>query len=370
MEIKINNKVLLGALSSLRGIVESRPTFPSLSMVMFSPCDEGCYLYTIGSEAQIRLLVTDINVQKPKNALVSVNKLFEISRNIDEKEDISISFAENAVTVSGGRGVYKLHGMPPDDFPLAEETEQSGSVKISEQDLKYLVDKTDFSMAVHDARFFLNGLFLSSDGKALSAVSTDGHRLALSSLPASGGVDSAEGIVPRNVVLELKRLLDGDSDKIAEVSITSANIFISFGNMQISAKALNGQFPDYKRIIPTNFSKEIKLDRDEFTRSLRRASSIANAPADSSASLTLKFSEGSLKLHSKNSDGEEATVEQSSEYSGDPLDISFNPEYLFDVMRVLDTESVLLQIRDADSGARIVGVGSKTEEYIVMPLRI
>ena len=370
MKISVKNKILLEALSSLRGIVEARPTFPAHAMVLFSPCEQGCFLYTIGSEAQSRLLLTDIDVQKPAKALVSVHRLFEISRNIGVDEDISISFGDNSVTVSGGRGVYQLRGMAPDDFPLTEELDSSGSIKISEQDLKYLIEKTDFSMAIHDPRFFLNGLFLSSDGKALTAVSTDGHRLALSSLPVSTEGEAGESIVPRNVVLELRRLLSEDSDKIAELSINSSNIVVSFGNLQIVAKALNGEFPDYKKIIPTNFAKEIKLDRAEFTSSLRRAAAISQATTDSGVSLTLKFSKGSLKLHSRNTEGEEATVEQDSEYSDEPLDISFNPVYLSDVMRVLDTETVLLQIREADSGVRIVGVGSTSEEYIVMPLRI
>ena len=370
MQVSIKNRILLEGLSSLRGIVESRPTFPAHAMVLFSPSSQGCHLYTIGSEAQSRLLLTEINIQKPEKALVSVHRLYEISRNIGVDEDISISFDDNSVTVSGGRGIYRLRGMSPEDFPLSEEHDSSDGIKMSEQDLKYLIDKTDFSMAIHDPRFFLNGLFLSSDGKALTAVSTDGHRLALSSLPVSAGAEVGESIVPRNVVLELKRLLADDSDKIAELNINQSNIEVSFGNLQIVAKALNGEFPDYKKIIPTNFAHEIKLDREEFMSSLRRAAAISQASADSGVSLTLKFSKGSLKLHSRNTEGEEATVEQDSEYSGEPLDISFNPVYLSDVMRVLDTETVLLQIREADSGVRIVGVGSTSEEYIVMPLRI
>lgn len=370
MKISIKNKVLLKALSEVRGIVEPRPTFPAHAMVLFSPCNGGCYLYTLGNEAQCRLLLSELSVEQPCKALVSVHRLFEISRNIDGDEDISISFDASTVTISGARGIYQLRGMPPEDFPLADEPGSAGNVKISEQDLKYLIDKTDFSMAVHDPRFFLNGLFLSSDGKTVTAVGTDGHRLALSSLAANGEGDSGESIAPRNVVLELKRLLSDDSAKIAELSINPSNIVVSFGNLQIVTKALNGQFPDYKKIIPTNFAKEIKLDREEFTRSLRRAAAISQATTDSGVSLTLKFSQGSLKLHSRNAEGEEATIEQDSEYSGDPLDISFNPVYLADVMRVLDTETVLLQIREADSGVRIVGIGSTSEEYIVMPLRI
>ena len=369
MKLTLKNKTLFSILSSVKGVVPSRPSFPVQSMVLISPSKEGCYFYTQGSEAQLRCFSKEISIEKPEKKLISVSKIFEISRNFPEDTDISIVFEGDSAMVSCAGGKYKLNSLPPDDFSLMPEPESKDIIKIPERDLKYLLEKTDFCIAYQDPRHYLNGLFFLLSDKNLSAVSTDSHRLALSALPVSN-TGKTEGILPRDIVAEVKRL-SSDTKDTAEVSISPEKIVISLKNIQISAKALNGQFPDYKKVIPKDFATEIELERQEFLSSLQRASAIsASASSEESAHVSLVFSKGELLIKSSNPDGEEASIKQKTTYKGDAVEISFNSRYLQDVMKVLDTEKICLQMRDASSGTRIIGKGSTTEEYIVMPLRL
>ena len=369
MKISLQNKILMSILSSVRGVVPSRPTFPTQSMVLISPYDTGCRFFTQGSEAQIRRFSDDISIEKPEEKLVAVSKIYEISRNFPEDSIISMLFEGDSVAVSCEGAKYQLKSMPIEDFPLIDSPDEKDVIKIAERDLKYLLEKTDFCMASQDPRHYLNGLFFSLDEGKLCAVATDSHRLALSSLDVSS-TGKTEGILPREIVSEIKRLLS-DTKDIAEVSISSQKIVVTLSNIQISAKGLNGQFPDYKKVIPKEFLVEIVLDRQEFLRTLQRASAIsASSLLDDGAHASLIFSSKELLVKSSNPDGEEANIKQSVEYEGDDFEISFNSKYLKDVMKTLDTEKIRLQMRDASSGTRIIGEGSGSDEYIVMPLRL
>ncbi len=369
MRITLQNKHLLSILSSVRGVVPSRPIFPTQSMVLISPSDKGCFFFTQGPEAQIRCFSEQLSVEKPEKKLLSVSKIFEISRNFPEDSIVSMLFKDNSVSVSCEGGKYQLKGLPAEEFPLMDPPDEKDVIKIAERDLKYLLEKTDFCMASQDPRHYLNGLFFSLDEGKLCAVATDSHRLALSNLEVSSQGDS-EGILPREIVSEIKRLLS-DTKDVAEVSISSQKIVVSLKDIQISAKGLNGQFPDYKKVIPKEFLVEIVLDRQEFLSTLKRASALSvSSSLDDGAHLSLAFSKEELLVKSSNPDGEEANVKQNIEYTGDDFEISFNSRYLQDVMKVLDTEKIRLQMRDASSGTKIIGEGSSSEEYIVMPLRL
>ena len=298
-----------------------------------------------------------------------VSKLYEISRNFPEDSIISMIFKGDDVSVSCERGLYQLKTLAADEFPLMDSPNEKDVIELPERDIKYLLEKTDFCIASQDPRHYLNGLLLLVDGGKLYAVATDSHRLALSSLDISA-TGNVEGILPREIVAELKRLLS-DTKEVAEISISKQKIVVSLNNIQISAKGLNGQFPDYKKVMPKDFLLEIVLDRQDFLRTLKRASAIsASSLLDDGAHVSLVFSNKELLIKSSNADGEEARIQQSIEYAGDKFEINFNSRYLQDVMKALDTEKIRLQMRDASSGTRIIGEGSDTDEYIVMPLRL
>ncbi len=367
MKIKILNEQLLKVLEVLRGVVESRSTLPAASMALFSPKDKGCSITVMNPEMELRLFLDELEIKDPSPSLVSVAKLYEISRNTGYQSQIALNFGDDQISVTSENSRFKLLTMPADDFPISDGVALENTMSIRQDDLRHVVEKTAFSMADHDARYYLNGMLIEVDGKKLSAVATDGHRLARSTLEVEKAAGAkAQAIMPRRVATELTRIL-GRSEEMAELGVDSSNLSLSFNNIQIFAKAINGQFPDYQRVIPSSFEQEIQLNREETVKSLTRAGAIAD---NKSSSAKLGFTPGLLKLEVENPEGEQALIEQKIEYQGDPLDIGFNAVYLSDVFRALDTETVIMQIRDSSSGVRVVAEGSGSEEYVVMPLRL
>ena len=367
MEIKIKNEHLLQILEIARSVVESRNTLPASAMALFSPNGQSCSITVMNPEMEMRILLDELEITDPAPALVSVAKLYEISRNSERDSLFSVNFADNNVSVSSGNSQFKLLTMPADDFPLSPDKRPEEAISVRQEDLKNIIDMTEFSMANNDARYYLNGVLIEIEENNLTAVATDGHRLAKSSLQVEKKVaEKSQAIMPRKVVSVLRQIL-GRSENIVEIAVSSSNFFTEFDNISVTAKAINGQFPDYRRVIPSSFEQEISLNREETLTSLRRAAAITDGQPGGA---TLNFSDGLLKLLVTNTDNEEAHIEQKIEYQGEPFRIGFNIAYLSDVFQHLYSETVLLQIRDDNSGVRIVGKDSDSEEYVVMPLRL
>ena len=369
MEIKIKNKNLLDLLEIGRCVVESRNTLPASAMALFSPCDKGLSMTVMNPEMEMRIsLDTEgFEVNDPAPSLISVAKLYEITRNDDRDGLISINFSDNHISVLSGSSRFKLLTMEAESFPSSTAERPEKTVSVRQDDLKSVIDMTEFSMANNDARYYLNGVLMEIEESSLTAVATDGHRLAKSFLPIEkAGGEKHQAIVPRKAVSALQQIL-GRSDNIVEIGVTSSNFFADFDNISITATAINGQFPDYRRVIPSSFEQEIELNREETMRSLRKAAAITDGKPGGA---TLDFSAELLKLQVTNTEDEEARIEQKIEYQGEPFKIGFNVAYLSDVFQHLHSETVILQIRDNSSGVRIVGADSDSEEYVVMPLRL
>ncbi len=367
MEIKIKNEHLLRVLEVARSVVESRNTLPASAMALFSPSAEGCSVTVMNPEMEMRILMDDLEISEPAPSLVSVAKLYEISRNDSRESLISVKFSDNHVLVRSGNSRFKLLTMSADDFPLSQDERPEGMLSVLQQDLKSIIDMTEFSMANNDARYYLNGVLIEIEENGVTSVATDGHRLAKSFLQVEKAAsEKNQAIMPRKAVSVLQQTL-GRNENIVEFGVSSSNLFAEFDNISLSAKAINGQFPDYRRVIPTSFEQEIRLNREETLTSLRRAAAITDGKPGGA---TLDFSDGLLKLLVTNTEEEEARIEQKVEYSGAPFKIGFNVAYLSDVFQHLYSETALLQIRDNSSGVRIVGEDSDSEEYVVMPLRL
>ena len=250
---------------------------------------------------------------------------------------------------------------------MSKEVEHDNALHIRQDDLKHLISTTEFSMAKNDARYYLNGMLFEIEDEKITTVATDGHRLAKSTLQLDKPVgEKRQSIMPKKTIAVLQQILGRNEDTL-QISISTSDFFINLGGISISAKAINGQFPDYRRVIPASFEQEIMLDRNKTLVSLRRAAAITDGKPGGA---TLDFSPGLLRLFVKNTEEEEARVDQEIEYQGEPFKIGFNALYLSEVLQHLYSDTFLLQIRDSSSGVRIVGGDSVPEEYVVMPLRL
>jgi len=362
--LDIDKDVLLKPLQAVSGIVERRHTLPILSNVM---------LETRGTD--LNLVATDLEIQIATSAkldkagadhavTVSARKLQDILRALPESTAVTLDAQEGRLQVKAGKSKFNLQTLPAQDFPrLAEGGSATASVKLPQKVFRDLLSLVQYGMAQQDIRYYLNGLLLVADGKQLTMVATDGHRLAYASTMLASEVEKSEVIIPRKAILELAKLLEDVEDEV-EIQLLPNQVRFIFAGIDIVSKVVDGKFPDYTRVIPTNYKKHFAVGRVILQQALQRASILSNE----------KFrgvlAANSLRIICSNAEQEEAEEELAVDYTGEALDIGFNIVYLLDVLNNLDTEEVDCAVGDANSSMLISVPGNKDFKYVVMPMRI
>jgi DNA polymerase III subunit beta len=238
--------------------------------------------------------------------------------------------------------------------------------KLKQKLLKQLFGLVQYSMAQQDVRYYLNGLLLVFEGDQLRVIATDGHRLGYASLAQKQKKPHQEVILPRKAVLELSRLLENSDDEVS-IEIAQNQVVFSFSNIWLTTKVIDGKFPDYTRVIPSNYQKHIVVSRQLLQQALQRIAILAN---EKFRGVRWVLSEGNLRIVCTNNEQEEAQEELDVDYKGDTLDIGFNISYLLDVLNYLDCDQVDCAFGDASSSALFTIPGSSDFKYVVMPMRI
>ena len=239
-------------------------------------------------------------------------------------------------------------------------------ITVSQAALGRLIEKTHFSMAQQDVRYYLNGMLLETGGNHLRAVATDGHRLALCQAELAGDkLDEQQVIVPRKGVLELQRLLSGDGD--LNIELGSNHIRIQLDGIRFTSKLIDGRFPEYDRVIPKESSNELKADRMEFKNALQRTAILSN---EKYRGIRLVIRDSGVVLQAHNPEQEEAEEELAVEYSGEDIEIGFNVNYLLDALSAVEGDGVTLSVQDSNSSCLIRQPGNEDCTFVVMPMRL
>jgi DNA polymerase-3 subunit beta len=221
-------------------------------------------------------------------------------------------------------------------------------------------------MAVHDIRYYLNGILFIAEGKTLTLVATDGHRLALAQSTLDNDIPKQEVILPRKTVLELQRLLK-DEDTPIEMRFANNQAKFSFSGLEFVTKLVEGKFPDYNRVIPKNHKNAVVLGRAPLLASLQRAAILTS---DKFKGVRLNIEPGSLRIASSNAEQEEAKEELEIDYAGDAIEIGFNVTYLMDALANMSTEMIKLELQDTAASALFTVPDQPGFKYVVMPMRI
>jgi len=364
MKFSAERESLLAALQAVIGVVERRQTMPILANLLLS-ADQG-KLSVTATDLEVELVATAaIKSGVDGRLTVPGRKLLDICRSLPQEATLAFSQDGEKLTVKAGRSRFVLATLPAADFPVIDELAQQQTLTIPQADLKRLLDKTHFSMAQQDVRYYLNGMLLETDGKMLRTVATDGHRLALCEmdLPAKGS--GQQVIVPRKGVLELQRLLGTEGD--VEVTIGTNHIRAQIGDVRFTSKLIDGRFPEYGRVIPSAPPKAVVADRETLRAALQRTAILAN---EKYRGIRLALKKNSMTLQAHNPEQEEAEEEVAVDYNGGPLEIGFNVSYLLDVLGVMTTDQVRLILSDANSSALVQEYDNDDSAYVVMPMRL
>ena len=366
MKLSTSRESLLKPLQAVIGVVERRQTMPVLANVLLHAAEGVLSITATDLEVELVAKSEVDSVKEPGDITVPGRKLLDICRALPEGVDVSMNLKGDRLTVQSGRSKFVLSTLPAAEFPVVEDIEANRELTIGQSDLRRLLDKTHFSMAQQDVRYYLNGLLLETGGGKLRAVATDGHRLALCDIALEGAESAGnQVIVPRKGVLELQRLLEGD--EVVQIALGGNHIRVEVGNIRFTSKLIDGRFPDYDRVIPATESNVLTGNREEIRHSLQRAAILSN---EKYRGVRLVFNNGNIHVLANNPDQEEAEDEVEVNYDGDSMEIGFNVNYLLDALAAVDEETVEVGLVDPNSSCVVRAPGDESSLYVVMPMRL
>jgi DNA polymerase III subunit beta len=378
MELLIDRPSLLNSLAMIQGIVERRNTVPILGHVLIEPGEDRLRLSATDLEVGLRTEIVAQTVQ-PGPMTLSARKLFEIVRET-EGEKITIRTVENDwFELRCGRARFKMMGLDPRSFPampspngrVAED--QRGAIKgeltLPSAEMANMIDKTIFAVSPDEARYNLSGVYVVApeDGR-VRMVATDGHRLSVIDREASGFSMAGGVIIPRKGLVELRKLLDQAGENEAQLVIDGQLAWLRRGSTELSMRLVEGEFPDYKGVIPAQSRYEIHVGRDSLLNAMRRAAIFSN---ERYHGVKLAFSEGSLTVSSTSPDLGEASETLDVAFNGADFSIGFNALYIQQVLNVIPSDSEAVLGLSDEVTAGIISTPSDSQfQYVVMPMRL
>ncbi|WP_374296866.1 DNA polymerase III subunit beta [Acinetobacter sp.] len=381
LHLKIAKETLLNVLTHVMGAVERRHTMNILSNIKIQVNESE--LTITGSDLEVELVASTALEAgaciQAGESTVPARKLMDICKSLPNSAllDLQVTDDQRCVLVSG-QSRFVLGTLPAEDYPLLNnESTQGTEVQVSQVALKHLFEKTAFAMAVQDVRFYLTGTLLEIEQNQLRAVTTDGHRLALSEATATSNTNEVQqAIVPRKAVGELQRLLTvEDLPLTILIGRELLNVTIEQPSkdnelaivVRFTTKLIDGKFPDYRRVIPKGGDKIATLAHDAFKQTLQRVAILSN---EKLRGVFLTFNADVLQLKANNPEQDEAVEDFAMQYQGDTLEMSFNAQYLLDVVNVLDGDDVQMQMSESNQSVLIQDPNQPAQTYVVMPMRV
>lgn len=369
MELVVRKNDLLRELQLFQGIVERKNTIPILANVLIEAKGE-----------EVKFLATDLEVGLRSTCAATVatggsitlpaKKLYEIIKSLPET-DVRIAEDKGGVKVAADRFDSRMQTLPREDFPTLPESSGAQIQTISRAGMREMVAKTQFAITGEDTRFFLNGALFVLKPDSMSLVATDGHRLALVSVErkgAAGDADEIKAILPKKTLGELARLLaEGDEDIRYERG--ENHLFFRVGGRLLISRMIDGQFPAYERVIPKGNDKHLEFERDRLSNAVKR---VALLSSERSRAVKFQISTGKVDVTSSSPELGEAHETLLVDYSGEPMQISFNAQYILDFLTAVPTDVVALDLKDEVSQAVMHPVGAEGYEYtyVIMPMRV
>jgi DNA polymerase-3 subunit beta len=368
MRFTITREKLQEGLSAVAATVPAKTTLPVLANILIETTDKGIRLS--GTDLDIAVS-TEVSADVEAQGAITVpaKKLSEIARELPPSPVKVAAAGEQRVTLDCGRSHFKILGLPKDEFPSFPAVKFKDSWRVRAGDLRKLIDHTAFAVSTEESRPILNGVLWELRAELMRMVATNGHRLAKMEIPiATAGAPSSDLIVPPKALEQIRRLFPEDE----ELEIARGDNHLGFRSpfTAVYTRLIEGPYPNYQQVIPKDNDKYAIADKVALTSALKRMSVIAS---DQTHRIRLSFNQALLRFSVQTPDLGEATDELAVRYTGDPLDIGFNANYLLEILRYLPTDEVKLTFKAPERAATIEPEGwSDSASYLtlVMPLRL
>ncbi len=366
MKLSIDKKSFIKILQMVQGIVEKRNSMPILSNILLD-----------ASDGKINIIATDLEIfvkdsceaAVEENGSITVNckKFFEIIKELPEDE-ISLKTTEgDKLTVTSGRSRFNIPGLPAKEFPAFPAVDTEALSDVDSDTFKEMIDKTLFATSTDETRYNINGiLFERIEGK-LKMVATDGHRLALMESAGSEIEGHQKGVIlPRKGVMEIKKILEEREDSL-KVGFTGNNVTLQKGTSLLNVRLIEGEFPDYKQVIPEITDKKFTVERSGFLAGLKRVSILSS---DKVKGVKFSLSSGKLVLSSSTPENGDALEEVDITYDGADLEIAFNAKYFIEALEVMDDPEVKVELKEQLNPGILRSAGTDDFTYVIMPMRL
>ena len=368
MKLTIAKEQLINGLQAVQNIVGSRTTLPILSNVLLRAAGEKVELTATDLDVTVCCSV-DATVQKEGATTIPVKKLFGIARELGATQlEIEVD-EKNGCKIKAGPSYYRMNGLAAEEFPPIPKFAEARRLKLPQERLKAMLRRTAFAVSSDETRYVLNGLFCSLKDHKITLVATDGRRLALTDEEADiTDENQAEFIIPTKAIVELNRLLQTSGEIEIKVTENQASFEMKGENglsVLIITKLVEGTYPNYRQVIPAQSAERIALAREELHQALRRAEIMTS---EKSNSVKLAFTKNNLAITANTPEVGEARESIAINYKGKDLSVAFNPSYLIDPLKALDTDEVFLELTDELSPGVVRTNGPFL--YVIMPMRM
>lgn len=368
MELKAKRGDFLAALYWTQGIVERRNTMPILANVLIESRKGNIRLTATDLEVGVRGRL-DGEVSQEGTITVNAKKLYEIAREAPE-ETLQLKRLENDwVEIKSGKSVFKIVGMDAREFPQFPNLEKEKLSTVPAKLIREMIERTIFSVSTDETRYSLNGVYIEeTQSGRVRMVATDGHRLALIERQV-GSFGLEKGVIlPRKGLTEVKKLLEGTEDGVVSVGFKENMGLVVRDDVELFMRLIDGDFPDYTKVVPKDNSQLVKIEKDELLHALRRVSILSS---ERYKGIKMELNEGRLAISASNPDLGEAVEEVEIDYQGKPLTVGFNARYLLDVLGVFEAGGdIEISFKDALSPGLLKKSGDEDYLYVIMPMRL
>lgn len=366
-ELNIAKSELLSPLLTVSGALDRKQALPILSHVLLRLNAGQLILTATDLEIEMTARVACQSDVNEAATTVSAKKMVDIIRSLDDKSTPKISCCDASVSISEGRSLFKLATLPAEDYPYMQDEVSDVEFTLSTAVLARLLQCTHFAMSHQDVRVYLNALYLEFNADGLTAVATDGHRMAIARCPLEVGEKNHRLLIPRKAIQDMLRLLQSISDEHITLSANERHVKLVTEQYTFSSKLVEARFPPYIKAIPRKQDKSIQIDRDVLKRTLSRIIILAN---EKSRAILLHLQPNLLTLIANNQEKEEAIESVEAITEGDELKIGVNASYLLDALAVISEGLVCLSFSTTDSSILLESPDNEHYQYIIMPMKI
>ena len=371
MQFAVKRDNLLKSLNFVQGIVEKKNTLPILSNVLLQLKEKKLSIIATDLDIIFYDEISDVKVATEGSTTTSAAILFDILRKISSNSDLSFDLkTENKLSLKSENADFNLLCLPTDNFPTFSDDFNSQEILLESDKFLKLLNKTRISISNDDTRHYLNGIFLhltEAHGRNfLTGVATDSHRLSSSSLEVHEMTDFNPIILPRKTVYQLCSLLSENNEKL-HMQISENKIKFTIGKIKLISKVIDGKFPDYKKVVPMNNEKVLKVQKKDFINSIER---VATVSIDRKEGVKLAISKDNVQLSVNSANSGDGNEKINAEFNSDGLNISFNSKYLIDIASEVEDNNLKINLKDSTSPVLIEDVADKNSYYVIMPMKI